>query len=323
MTRHRRSATLLAAGTVLLGACTSGSESVRTNAGASPNGAVQVINANYELVADESNRVLIGLVLPDNRFVAYGSVQMRFARLDDAGQQVGATSQVVTGTYLAVPGTDEGDPAAEPQATTPATARGVYELEGVRFGEPGTWVVEVAARVQGVGTVQGATQIEVLEGSRVPGVGEKAPRSDNAIIGDPGVDASAIDSRATDNGSIPDPELHRISIADAIRDKRFAVVVFSTPVYCVSRFCGPVTDMIQTVAKDYGGLADFIHVEVWEDFEAKVPNATAATWLDHEGTFNEPWLFVIGPDGKIVARWDNLFTAAEVTASLDDVIRIP
>lgn len=316
--------TLLCAGTVLLGACTSTDEPERGGASPSTNGAVQVINANYELVADEANRVLIGLVLPDNRFIAYGSVQMRFARLDDAGQQVGETSQIVTGSYLAVPGTDEGDPAADPQATSPATSRGVYELEGVRFGEPGTWVVEVATRVQGVGTVQGATQIEVLAEPQVPGEGERAPRSDNAVIGDRGIEPSALDSRATGGeSSIPDPELHQVSIADALRDRRYAVVVFSTPVYCVSRFCGPVTDMVQGLVKSFDSVADFIHVEVWQDFENKVPNPTANAWLNHDETFNEPWLFLIGPDGKILARWDNLFTAAEVTASLEDLIRIP
>lgn len=323
-TRYSRLAILLSAGAVFLGACTSAKEPTGASSSASPNGTVQVISANYEIVADESNRVLIGLVLPDNRFVAYGSVQMRFARIDDAGQQVGAASQVVTGTYLAVPGTDQGDPAADPQATSPATARGVYELEGVRFGEAGTWVVEVAARVQGAGTVQGAAQLEVLEHPDVPGVGDNAPRSDNAVIGDPGVDASALDSRATGGeGSIPDPELHQVSIADAIRDKRYAVVVFSTPVYCVSRFCGPVTNMVQNLAKSYSGPADFIHVEVWQDFEAKVTSDAANAWLSHGGTLNEPWLFLVGPNGRILARWDNLFTEEEVTASLDDLIRIP
>lgn len=317
-------AILLTAGTLLLGACDSSGEPSRASQSASPNGAVQVINANYELVADEPNRVLIGLVLPDNRFVAYGSVQMRFARLDAAGQQVGGTSQIVTGTYLAVPGTDQGDPAADPQATSPATARGVYELEGVRFGDAGTWAVEVAARVEGVGTVQGASQIQVIEGPGAPGVGEEAPRTDNSVIGDPGVDASALDSRASGTvSSIPDPELHEVSIADAIHDKRYAAVVFSTPVYCVSRFCGPVTDMVQSLAKSYGAAADFIHVEVWEDFQAKVTSDAANAWLDQNGTLNEPWLFVIGPDGQILARWDNLFTKEEVTASLDDLIRIP
>lgn len=107
------------------------------SATSSPNGAVEVALVNYELVASTPNRFMVGLILPDNRMVAYGSVQMRFQALDAGGQPTGSASEDITGTYLAVPGTDPGDPEADPQAIAPATARGVYELEGVRFGGAG------------------------------------------------------------------------------------------------------------------------------------------------------------------------------------------
>jgi len=282
---------------------------------ASTNGAVQVVMANYELVAEESSRVLVGLILPDNRFVAYGSIQMRFTKVDAAGDPESETSQVVEGTYLPVPGTSSGDPSEPPQAITPDIARGAYVLRGVRFA-PGDWIVEVASDVRGAGTVQGATAFEVLDVPSVPGVGERAPRSDNAVMGDPKEDPISIDSRAG-QGGIPDPELHRMSIADAMEEGRPALVVFSTPVYCVSRFCGPVTDMVQELANRYEGTAEFIHVEVWKDFEANVANDAANEWLNRSGTLNEPWLFLIGPDGKILARWDNLFRAEEVEPALD------
>lgn len=48
---------------------------------------------------------------------------------------------------------------------------------------------------------------------------------------------------------------------------RPALVVFSTPTYCMSRFCGPVTDMVSGLAKDYSDRADFILVEIWRDFK--------------------------------------------------------
>jgi hypothetical protein len=51
----------------------------------SSNDRLQVVVANYEIVA-EPNRLLAELILPDGRLVAYGSVQMRFAKLDDSGQ---------------------------------------------------------------------------------------------------------------------------------------------------------------------------------------------------------------------------------------------
>jgi len=46
--------------------------------------------------------------------------------------------------------------------------------------------------------------------------------------------------------------------------------VFATPVYCVSQFCGPVTDMVQDLSHRYDDRAVFIHVEIWEDYETPV-----------------------------------------------------
>jgi hypothetical protein len=60
-----------------------------------------------------------------------------------------------------------------------------------------------------------------------------------------------IDSRARTQAEIPDPELHQTTIAQAIADRRPLVVVFSTPVYCVSQFCGPIADLIAELAPRY------------------------------------------------------------------------
>ena len=38
----------------------------------------------------------------------------------------------------------------------------------------------------------------------------------------------------------------------------------------------------------------------------------AADWLYRNGDLNEPWVFLIGGDGKIVARFDNVSTRAEL-----------
>jgi peroxiredoxin len=40
-------------------------------------------------------------------------------------------------------------------------------------------------------------------------------------------------------------------------------------------------------------------------------------WLTRNGADgNEPWVFLIGADGKIAARWDNLAAPDEIEAML-------
>ena len=279
--------------------------------------AVEVVVANYEIVAETSNRFIAGLITQDGRTVAYGSVHMRFAQ--DTGGSLEPTDPVVA-EYLPVPGTERGPKDEDPQAIAPLHARGVYVVHGVRFLEAGEYVVEVAGRVQGVGVVQGSTRFDVLAEPGVPGVGEDAPRTQNHVIGEPGVPPVAIDSRAAD-GPIPDTSLHRTTIADAIASGRPALVVFSTPVFCVSRFCGPVTDVVQDLARMYRRDAEFIHVEVWRDFQDNTVNEAAADWLLLGANLNEPWAFLIGADGTITARWDNLFTKEELRSELEEELR--
>jgi hypothetical protein len=96
-------------------------------------------------------------------------------------------------------------------------------------------------------------------------------------------------------------------------------VVFSTPVFCVSRFCGPVTDVVEDLARTYRQDAEFVHVEVWRDFQDNTVNEAAADWLLGGSTLNEPWAFLIGADGIIEARWDNLFTKEELRSELEEL----
>ena len=62
--------------------------------------------------------------------------------------------------------------------------------------------------------------------------------------------------------------------------------------------------------------AAFVHVEVWRDFEKQEVNKAAADWLLRRGDLHEPWVFVIGPNGKITARFDNVASKAEIEGAL-------
>jgi hypothetical protein len=93
------------------------------------------------------------------------------------------------------------------------------------------------------------------------------------------------------------------------------VVVFSTPVYCLSRFCGPITDLVAELAPSYPG-ASFIHVEIWRYYERCEVNKGAADWLLRRNELHEPRVFVIGPNGKVTARFDNVATKTEIEDAL-------
>lgn len=277
-----------------------------------PSKALHAEVASYDLAAGDETRFTVGLFTGDQLFVSFGTVELDFSYLGERG----ATGEPepgpsAVGRFLLVPGTDPETIPDRPLAVPASRGRGVYAAE-VSFDRPGFWEVEVTADIEGRGVRSATAAFQILEEHRVPAPGERAIPSDNLTVDSKGAPRSSVDSRARGGKKIPDPELHDATIAEAMRRGRPALVVFSTPVYCVSRFCGPITDMVSELAGDYSDRAEFIHIEIWRNFERGVINEAAAEWLLRDDDLREPWVFLIGPDGRIVSRWDNVATRDEI-----------
>lgn len=273
--------------------------------------------ANYDLVAGEESRFIAGVLTQDQLFVGYGQVEMTFLYLGtEESEGTVEEGPTATADFLVI----EGDPRTEGPIAGPASSgRGVYSTD-VTFDKPGFWEVELTADLDG-GTRSGRAAFEVLDEHRIPAVGDAAPRTSNRTL-ESDVPPRAIDSRAESLQDIPDPQLHEITIAESIRNGEPVVVVFATPVYCVSRFCGPITDMVQDLQKRYSDRANFVHVEIWFDFQDRAIDKAAAEWLLVDQDLTEPWVFLIDDKGKIAGRWDNVVTEGEVAAELEKLPKL-
>ncbi len=317
--RARTLLTLVTAA-VLLAAC--GADDAgggEATASPPPRAQVQAIVASVDHYVGVPQRVAVGLVTNENELVSYGAVDLSFAYVGTAEEpsepQPGPSA---TAGFIPTYGTEEaGD---GPAITLPSEARGVYEAQGVEFDRSGFWQVTVTADVVDVGTQQALATLAVGEEPGIRAPGDPALETENLTLDSKGVPEAAIDSRFVTEGEIPDPELHGWTIARALEEGRPALVVFGTPVYCVSQFCGPVTDMVQDLSHRYEDRAVFIHVEIWEDYEAQALNQAALDWLQQpSGDLTEPWLYLIGSDGTILDRWSTLWSEAEVAAALDQL----
>lgn len=309
---------------LLAAACSSSPEPSPTPTDGSGELVVQAA-ASYELLAGRPIRFIAGVLLQTSPeellFVSFGTVHMRFGYMGTREAPIsppepGPEAEAV---FLQVPGEAPPQTREQPAAVRPSEGRGVYAAYDVTFDRAGFWQVEVTADIEGLGTRTGTAAFEVLKKPFVPAPGEPALPTENLTVSSTDAPRGAIDSRATTGEGIPDPELHRWTIARAIAEGRPALVVFATPVFCISKFCGPVTDVVQELAGEYADRAVFIHIEIWRDFQNGVINKAAADWLLRNDNLNEPWLFLIGADGTILQRWDNLFTKEEVEGVLQDL----
>ncbi len=339
MPSSRRSATACVLALLLvLGACSSGGPSAPVgdavdspgSSDAAQPGDLIVQVASYDLAVGPPARIIVGIQSGDQRLLVYGTVTLRFSYLGTKEGPVEAPPQgpPVPAGYLPIPGTpDPPDGVSAPQLVSGAQARGVYGATAA-FDRAGFWEAEVTANVGGAEQVATGA-FTVLERHTVPAPGDPAPRSNNHTMDAPAdIPRAAIDSRAGSDGSqpIPDPELHATTVAAAIEAQRPVVVTVSTPVYCTSRFCGPITDMVQELSHLYGDRASFVHIEVFKDFQGSVINQAAADWIYADDSVTgifEPWVFVVGADGLVTARFDNVATRGELEPLLQALPVLP
>ena len=318
-TRELTRRSLLLGGTVigagLLTGCTNdGAKDGSPGASAGDGGPDELFaeTASFETIANIAQRIMVGITTKDGRVLHGGSVRF-VIRSVEAVDDRGAI--IVDAPFLAVPRS----------ATPPPTATiggasdgiGVYSADGVVIPKPGFWTIRIEVEGKRPQTLE--TAVEVIASARVPGVGEKAPLTDNPIAANSSMPIEAIDSRSGAAGlgaELADPLLHRESVKAILTAKRPCVVIVSTPTFCSSKFCGPLTDVVNDLAQeasDAGRDTGFVHLEVWRSFERLEVNKFAADWiLPRKAAGNEPWVFVIDRTGTITHRWDNLVTESDL-----------
>lgn len=320
--RPRRAIGLLAVTMLVLAACDGDDEgdAVEDTPEPAAEGSELIVSpASFDLHVGEDQRLLLGLQTPDRGLVAFGEVSVEIGPVGDDPERVELPQQTEA-RFLAVPGDEPEGDGSQPTVLVGEPGKGVYETE-VDLDEAGHWATRVVAELADGTTREGSATFEVGEQPGVPAVGDEAPRTDNLTVDDVGEDdvrPVMVDSRAQDEqDEIPDPHVHDSTIAEAVGEGRPVVALFSTPVYCVSRFCGPITEVFAELAEQYDDRADFVHVEVWRDFDAQELNEAATEWIQTPRGGNEPWAFLVDEEGIVAARWDNVLDAEALVEHLE------
>lgn len=326
----RRVIAAFAASLLVLGACTSDGPDPEAEAeaeeqrAAAEDAELRVSVASFDLHTGEDQRLLLGVATAEQGLLAFGDIEVELGPVGEDPENV-ELSQRATASYLPVPGDEPQGGGGQPSVLVGEPGRGVYETF-VDFDEPGFWAVRVTAELDDGTTRTGSTTFPqqrpggIGEEPEVPAVGDEAPLTDNLTVDDVDgevVRGAMVDSRAGDDAEVPDPHIHDTTIADAIEDGRPVVALFATPVFCVSQFCGPITETFAELAEEYEDRADFVHVEIWKDHEAQELNDAAAEWIQTEHGGNEPWTFLVHEDGRVAARWDNVLDADALIEELE------
>jgi len=179
---------------------------------------------------------------------------------------------------------------------SPLTAGGLYSVE-LHVPSTGNWgVIAVVKHGSKTGVGEGAFPVAAHAQNEV---GSKAVPVDTPV-------ATSVAKLKQICTREPVCHMHGISLADALKNGKPTVVVFSTPLLCQSQFCGPVTDEVIVASEKYGGRANFLHVEEFlpgPNLQPPAPTAAnRSPGFKAWHLLSEPWVFVIDRKGVISSR---------------------
>jgi hypothetical protein len=176
----------------------------------------------------------------------------------------------------------------------------------LRLRRPGRyWVV---ARPRGGSVhVAGLHDLEVKATTATPSVGSRAFASHTPTL-------STAPARLLTTRVPPDRALLRYSVADSLAAHVPFVLVFATPRFCVSRTCAPTVDVVDAVRRrDAGDGVRFIHVEI---YKGNNPANGYNRWVRRWRLPSEPWIFLVGRDGRIKAKFEGPVSVGELEAAV-------
>jgi hypothetical protein len=190
----------------------------------------------------------------------------------------------------------------------------------VEFEEAGPWSLEVDAVRDGEDlTVAGAT-FNVLAESRYVNIGDEAPATENLTL------ETQPNIKKVSTDTDPDLALYQLTVADALDEGKPIVVVFATPAYCQTRFCGPVVDNVKEVRPEFADAVNFIHIEPFQlDDDGQLIPGTQGTPvtappMQEWRLQSEPWVFVVGADGRVAQRFEGAVSVDELRAAIEGVL---
>jgi hypothetical protein len=198
----------------------------------------------------------------------------------------------------------------------PLVSRGLY-VTRLTFDSPGQWGVEIdVLDDNGVNrTVE--LSFQVGETTAAPQMGSSAIASRSKTVGD----VERLSELST--GSLLDPDLYQLTIAEAVESGLPTVVVMASPAFCTNAVCGPQVEVLQQLKDEFEGMANFIHVDFFdnpEEIQGDLDRARTSPVVVEWNLPSTEWSFVIDRQGVIVGRFESFTTLEELRVALGRVL---
>jgi hypothetical protein len=253
-----------------------------------------------------------------------GPSRLLFALVDDKNRPIANDAlEVQIGFYDLC-----ADPATATETAKPAFTWGIvgqraFYVATPTFARPGPWGAAVAMRDPATGiTTEAKLQFTVSEGGTGPRVGDAAPSVKTLTLADVGGDIRKISSDPN-----PEPSFYETSLDAALAAKEPLLLAFATPAFCESGQCGPTLNVVKAVVKTTP-----IRVVAVEPYQLTYKDGRLQPVLQ-DGNFvpveaatafgipTEPWLFIVGADGRIASAFEAVVGEQELADAIRAVTK--
>ena len=213
--------------------------------------------------------------------------------------------------------TDHSNPffESEADAYSLSTERGDVTIFAFdrEFSHAGDWGVEVEVTFPDGSEALSGIRFFVEDDSPSIKPGDKAPVIHTPVSEDVNQNLSLLSSAEK-----PNPAFYATSLDKSISSGQPTLLLFATPAFCQTRFCGPSYEIFNELYGIYKGQINFIHVEVFSGLpNPEINNYAVTPSMEKFGLESEPWVFLIDENGLVLYRVEGLFTPDELKKNIN------
>jgi len=181
------------------------------------------------------------------------------------------------------------------------------------FDHAGDWGVEVEVTFPDGSEAINGIRFFVTEESQSIKPGDKAPVIHTPVSADVNLNLSLLSSAEK-----PNPAFYATSLDESLSSGRPTLLLFATPAFCQTRFCGPSYEIFNELYGIYNDEINFIHVEVFSGLpNPEVNNYAVTPAMERFGLLSEPWVYLIDKEGVVLYRVEGLFTLDELKKNIN------
>jgi hypothetical protein len=179
------------------------------------------------------------------------------------------------------------------------------------FPRAGQYDFVVSGTASG-GPINGHAFVTVATSGPELAVGARVPALHQAVVTDPGVTLSMVDS------GVPPDTWHDQTLAEGLAAHRPMVLFFGEPGYCASKTCGPTVSILKQLCSQYCTQFSFQHIE--DNFPASASTAWNNPAFQAFGLRTEPWVYFVNSSGVITDRFEGPITLNELRSAADGTL---